>query len=252
MKGIIGVSPTVSIMACKALNQELVGLMSNSVKCVQYCAANGAHIMTFSWGTFTYSSTLQKAIADVRSRGILVIASAGNTGNNNDLRPYYPACYDSDNLMAVASSDQQNNLSRFSSYGRNCVDIAAPGEEIVSAFPAYLLCNPRGICDPLPYRPKWGTSQVSQSMKCVIIGRTQSVAVILGHLLKTHCVSLQSVPHVAGAAVLLKAAYPGFTCDVLKNLIIQSATKLPSLQGKCVSEGKLNVAAAFELAELIQ
>ena len=159
-KGIVGVSPVVSLMACKALDENLAGLMSNSVKCVDYCLNNGADILTFSWGTFVYSRSMNAAIKDASDVGALIVASAGNSRNNNDARPYYPACFDSDNLITVASIDSNDKLSDWSNYGKKCVDIAAPGDEIISAFPLGLICPGGQRCNELPYRFKWGTSQV--------------------------------------------------------------------------------------------
>ena len=159
-KGIVGVSPVVSLMACKALDENLAGLMSNSVKCLDYCLNNGADIMTFSWGTFVNSRSMKAAIKDAGQDGALIVASAGNTRNNNDARPYYPACFDSDSLITVASIDSDDKLSAWSNYGKECVDIAAPGDEILSAFPLELICPGGQRCDAMPYRLKWGTSQV--------------------------------------------------------------------------------------------
>ena len=159
-KGIVGVSPVVSLMACKALDENLAGLMSNSVKCLDYCLNNGAEIMTFSGGTFDDSRSISAAIDDVGQAGKLVVASAGNTRNNNDARPYYPACYKNNNLITVASIDSDDKLSAWSNYGKRCVDIAAPGDGIVSTFPLELICPGGRRCDAIPYRFQWGTSQV--------------------------------------------------------------------------------------------
>ena len=159
-KGIVGVSPVVSLMACKALNQNMAGLVSNSVKCIEYCLNNGADILTFSGGTFEDSRSLKAAIQDAADAGALIVASAGNSRNNNDARPYYPACYKNSNIVTVASIDSNDKLSDWSNYGKKCVDIAAPGNAIISAFPLELICPGGQRCNALPYRFKWGTSQV--------------------------------------------------------------------------------------------
>jgi subtilisin family serine protease len=147
-RGIVGVSHRVSLMACKAMNDQLEGFLSDSIRCVQYCFDNGADIMTFSWGSYEFSLGLQSTLDAVEAAGRLVVASAGNSMNDNDLRPYFPACYTHDNILVVASVGVQNVLSPWSSYGKTCVDIAAPGESVYSTMPG----NSYGL--------KWGTSQV--------------------------------------------------------------------------------------------
>ena len=57
---------------------------------------------------------------------------------------------------------------------------------------------------------------------------------------------VQAVPHVAGAAALLKAADPGFDFSNARKVLLNSAVRVPSLKGKCASEGKLDVGAALE------
>lgn len=86
-------------------------------------------ILNASWGGPADSQTLKYAIEHYNG---LFIASAGNSGMNNDLNPIYPASYDMDNLISVAATDQNNELTVFSNYGEKSVDIAAPGIDILS------------------------------------------------------------------------------------------------------------------------
>lgn len=54
------------------------------------------------------------------------------------------------------------------------------------------------------------------------------------------------MPHVAGAAALLKAADPELKFSKAKKILLETAVRLPSLVGKCVSGGKLDVGAALD------
>lgn len=63
------------------------------------------------------------------------MSAAGNSQRDNDEDPMYPANLDLDNIISVAAVDSRNNLARFSHYGVNTVDIAAPGVEIMSTVP---------------------------------------------------------------------------------------------------------------------
>jgi len=57
-----------------------------------------------------------------------------------------------------------------------------------------------------------------------------------------------SAPHVAGAAALLKAYMPDLTASDIKSIILSSAEKHQSLEGKILTGGILNVDAMFETA----
>eukprot|EP00951_Prasinocladus_malaysianus_P042815 scaffold525525_cov36-Prasinocladus_malaysianus.AAC.1 len=52
-------------------------------------------------------------------------------------------------------------------------------------------------------------------------------------------------PHVAGAAALILARQPGLTGLQLKHLILSTAGALGSLEGKVLTGGVLDVAAAI-------
>jgi len=50
-----------------------------------------------------------------------------------------------------------------------------------------------------------------------------------------------ATPHVTGAAALYAQRHPGATAVDIKNAIMTSATPTPSLSGKTVTGGRLNV-----------
>lgn len=85
-----------------------------------------------SWGTTTYSSSLQYAIDAALAQGILTVASAGNSGSDVDVTPQYPSALIG--VVTAAASDIAGNLAWFSSYGDMLVELAAPGQDIVSAL----------------------------------------------------------------------------------------------------------------------
>ncbi|WP_168442180.1 S8 family serine peptidase [Pontiella desulfatans] len=133
--GVAGVNWRVRLMAVKFLNDSGSGYTSDAVDSLEYAVANGAHISNNSWGGGGYSSTLKAAIDAAGASGHLFVAAAGNSGANNDANPHYPSSYDCDNILAVASSDHNDNRSGFSCYGANSVDLAAPGSSILSTVP---------------------------------------------------------------------------------------------------------------------
>jgi len=133
--GVVGVNWAVEIMALKFLDSGGSGWTSDAISCVEYATANGAQVMSNSWGGGGYSQSLYDAIAAAGEQGMLFVAAAGNTRSNNDRRPYYPASYNLDNIIAVAATDHNDRLASFSSYGKSSVDLAAPGVNIFSTIP---------------------------------------------------------------------------------------------------------------------
>mmetsp|Transcript_7581 Transcript_7581/g.10998 ORF Transcript_7581/g.10998 Transcript_7581/m.10998 type:complete len:160 (+) Transcript_7581:1096-1575(+) len=69
------------------------------------------------------------AFASLRSKGILIIAAAGNNG---DTEYNYPASYSS--VISVGAVDSKNQKASFSQWN-SMVDIAAPGVNILSTVP---------------------------------------------------------------------------------------------------------------------
>lgn len=85
-----------------------------------------------SFAGYSFSLALEDAIKDAHDAGVLVVASAGNDGIDCDQMPSYPACYDIPNVIAVAATDNQDQLAdwgggRSSNYGASTIHIAAPG-----------------------------------------------------------------------------------------------------------------------------
>lgn len=128
--GIIGIAPKVKIMPVKFLDSRGYGSTEAAIKSIDYAVANGAQIISNSWGGGGRSELLDQAIQRAHAKGIIVVAAAGNESTNNDSSPSYPAGYSG--VISVASTDQSDSLSSFSNYGKNTVLIAAPGSNILS------------------------------------------------------------------------------------------------------------------------
>jgi subtilisin family serine protease len=134
------VAPTARIMPLKAFGADGTGSLSDILRAIYFAADKHADVINMSF-SFTYSSEeLQRALQNVRVRGVIAVAAAGNYGTAN---PVYPAAYDS--VMGVASTDNWDRRSSFSSYGP-AVWVAAPGEAIISTYPFG------------SYSASWGTS----------------------------------------------------------------------------------------------
>ncbi|MCL5283039.1 MAG: S8 family serine peptidase [Planctomycetes bacterium] len=121
-----GVCWTVRIMPVKILGADGEGTAADAVPAIYYAVANGADIISGSWGGAEASSALGDAIACAHAEGVVVVAAAGNS---NSGEPYYPAAYPE--VISVAATDSNDQRWYLSNYG-DWVDLAAPGHSIVS------------------------------------------------------------------------------------------------------------------------
>jgi subtilisin family serine protease len=123
---IAGLCQNAQIMGLKFLGSNGSGTTDDAVNAFYYAVANGADVVSNSWGGGGYLQSMQDAINYAYSQGVIMIASAGN---NNSSSTYYPACYE--NMISVASTDSDDIKASTSSYG-GWVDISAPGVDILS------------------------------------------------------------------------------------------------------------------------
>lgn len=88
-------------------------------------------VINLSWGTDGPTDSLQRELQRLADDGIVIVASAGNAGGDNDRVPVYPASFTSiPTLIAVTSSTRHRFMLADSNYGRSSVHIAAPGDSV--------------------------------------------------------------------------------------------------------------------------
>lgn len=208
--GVAGVCQSgIKMMSAKFLGSR-GGTTANAVRSVDYFTdlktRHGINLVATnnSWGGGGFSQALFDAIARANTAGILFVAAAGNNATNNDVTPSYPSGYSNANIIAVASITSTGALSSFSQFGASTVDIGAPGSGIWSTVP---VSSKRQVSSG--YASYSGTSMAT--------------------------------PHVAGAAALYAARYPNSTAAQIKAAILNAATPTPSLSGRVVTGGRLNV-----------
>ena len=127
----------VKIMPLKVLGtKDGIGTPENVAKAVRYAEAQGASICNLSFGTGKFNQELYDTMKNSR---MLFVVAAGNgdkegTGINLDEKPVYPAAFDLENIISVASMRLDGNLEPSSNYGGGAVDLAAPGKYILSTI----------------------------------------------------------------------------------------------------------------------
>lgn len=130
--GSIGITPQIKILPLKFLSSNGSGDTKDAISAIDYAIKMGANVISMSWGGAGYSQLLDDAIQRARAKGIFVVAAAGNDSSNNDVTPSYPAGIKG--VIAVGSSDENDQLSSFSNYGKSSVMLIAPGSNIFSTY----------------------------------------------------------------------------------------------------------------------
>lgn len=134
-RGVVGVSPQVSIIPIKVMDDEGYGTLENILEGIYYAKNRGANIINASLGGDPYSQAFFEALKDLDNEKILFVTAAGNDNMNNDDIPFYPASYELSNIIAVAANDNRDLKADFSHYGAKSVHISAPGVLITSTTP---------------------------------------------------------------------------------------------------------------------
>lgn len=131
--GVVGVNWDAQLMAVKVLDDFGIGSADSTYRGLLYALSHGARVLSNSWGTPASSALFAKAISLARDQDALVVAAAGNESAPQAIYPaYFTTVYP--NVLSVASSESNGDISSFSNYGDG-VDIAAPGGRILSTVP---------------------------------------------------------------------------------------------------------------------
>ena len=137
------VAPKAKLMPLRVLDREGYGTSFHIAEAISFADSNGADVINLSLGMpdptllglFPPKLLREKVVEAIR-HGSVVVAAAGNY---NNLVPTYPAARGTtadnhDGLLAVTSVNQTEQKSDFANYGL-WVDIASPGENILSTYP---------------------------------------------------------------------------------------------------------------------
>ncbi|MBI5135369.1 S8 family serine peptidase [Candidatus Uhrbacteria bacterium] len=223
-EGITGVSWSASIMPIRVIQSDGTGEAKQVVAAMNYAIDNGANVINFSFVGDTSAPSLERVIQRAAENDVLIIASAGNQIKresgvtevyNLDSTPLYPVCNDGTNdaIIGVTATDRNDKKSDFASFGKRCIDLSAPGEDLVvtrSTDPAFGSVRPYGS-------PVEGTSM--------------------------------STALVSGAAALLKSLFPTTTMRRIGQVLVSTADSIdvqnPAFVGT-LGAGRLNVFRATQ------
>jgi len=144
--GIVAVAaPGAKIMPLRVLDDEGRGYVWTTAEAIRWASERDADVINLSLGTAADSELLEDAVEDAEEDGAVVVASAGNDSRS---QKQWPAA--DDDVVAVASVTPTDDRSPFSNFGP-WVDVAAPGQRIVSTFPGGVYARWDGTSMAAPF-----------------------------------------------------------------------------------------------------
>lgn len=222
--GVSGVNWGVRLMAVKFLHGSAgEGYTDDAVSGIMYAVDNGARVINCSFEIGEYSSSLEGAIKDADSKGVIVVSAAGNSNLLIDNISVSPASIKTANNITVASTTSSDIRSSFSNYGRATVDVAAPGSDILSTTNHCQDEDWNNVCEN-------GTV------------RTRGYDYLSG--------TSMAAPQVSGLAALIWSNHTSISHYQVKGRILNGVDKLAALSTTTITGGRINAYNSLSNPEL--
>lgn len=205
--GVCGVAWRVKIMACKCLDADGSGEYSTIIAAIEYAIEKGAKVMNLSLGGNEKSQALLEAFDHARKAGVIMVVAAGNDGQNIDI--------ETNKDYPAAFNETEDNV----------ISVGAVDQFGMPAdFSNY------GAHDVNLFAPGVGIYSTFKNGGYETLDGTS-----------------MATPYVTGAlALVLANAKPGENYSDAIQRLLNNAQPLPSLTGKCVTGGMLNIARALK------
>lgn len=214
-----GIAYKSTIASYKALEHNPLtgsagGTTDAIIKAVNAAVKSNARVINMSLGGKGYDALYEAAINAAVNKGVVVVAAAGNAGEElstkeNATTYYSPACFA--NVITVSAKEKgSNSKADFSNYGAGIIDITAPGTGIVSSVPG-------------DYGITKGTSQAAPMVAA-------------------------AAAYILSVSPDLKNNKTKSTVDTVKKILQDSATKTGYTNEANFGKGLLNVEAAVKMA----
>lgn len=220
--GMAGVAWRAKLMPLVILDSDGSGGTDRLVSAIRYAVAHRADIINMSVEGDVLDEGVSSAIKEATAKGILVVIAAGNgkqgVGSNLTEKALYPSCNKGaadQSVLVVSGYGRDGKRVASANYG-DCVNIAAPGEDILSARPTY---EPDGNRQDVSGYGYWtGTSLAA--------------------------------PLVSGVAALLKSQHPSWNGEQLARRILDSAKPFTDVSTSAgMGVGKVDAASALSASD---
>ena len=151
--GTIGISPEVSIMPLRFLDEHGSGDLMDGIIAIDFAIEKKVKVISASWGATVSRSEAQPLVEAVKradDAGIIFVVAAANDGKSNDVTEVYPANAGFPNTITVAASGSNDEKPSWSNFGKAKVHVAAPGLNIMSTLPKNTYGNLSGTSMATP------------------------------------------------------------------------------------------------------
>lgn len=151
--GLVGVAQNVKLVSIRIDTLQNGTDDESRIRAFNYANEIGLKLVNYSFaGSKDYSLAFKQSMANFNG---LIVVSAGNDRVNIDEEVCYPISFNLDNVISVGASDENDNIwdagngSDGSNYGKNTVDIFAPGKNIYCAIPgSYMIDSGTSLAAP--------------------------------------------------------------------------------------------------------
>jgi hypothetical protein len=211
--GVVGVNWVTQIMPLKWIADSGSGNDADAISAVNYSVLHGAKVSSNSWHIFDQNVGLYNAVKNARDHGDLFVAAAQNDAINNDTGGDFPAIFTRTTTAGPALD--------------NVIAVAATdNRDGLASFSNYGLHT---VQLGAPGVDVWSTFPTNSGSYAYDSGTSMAT------------------PHVAGAATLVWGYRPTSTYLDIKSAIVNGVDPIPSLNGKTVTGGRLNVFRSLQL-----
>ena len=209
--GSSGVCPRCSLLAYRFMNADGLGDDADAARGIRRAVNDGARIINASFAGEGSDDGIREAIKFAAAHDVVVVVAAGNDSDDVAKDDVYPAKWEYPNMIKVAAATQTNHLAKRSNYSTRYVQVASPGRFLVSTWTK-------------------GSIDIDDQD-----GGSTSIA----------------TPVVSGTAGLMLSANPALTAAQVVQILENTVTYSPALEGKVRSSGVINALAAVRCAKTL-
>ncbi|WP_416676685.1 S8 family peptidase [Egbenema bharatensis] len=209
--GVAGIAYEAKLMPLKVLSASGTGEITDIAEAIRFAADHGADVINMSLGGMGDSIILRSAIDYAHSKGVVIVAAAGNANTSS---ASFPARYP--NVIAVSATDSSGAKAPYSNFGAG-VDIAAPGGSKANGDGGGIV---QETIDPQTGNPAFLSFQGTS----------------------------MAAPHVAGVAAMIKSVGVEEP-DAIAKILKESALTIPDDALNHFGAGVLNAGEAVKEAQ---
>ena len=155
--GISGLASNCKIMGLRAFTAGGNGEEDDVASAILYAIENGAKVINMSWGDVFVSRVVDDIIRYAASKGVVLVASAGNSATD---QIHYPSGFEG--TISVGATNQDDLLAGFSNFGPT-MDLVAPGVDILSTGLDHSYSSNNGTSFSAPFVSAAAVLLLSQS-----------------------------------------------------------------------------------------